>query len=157
MAFNSGFAADSGVENFYDTSVDFGKLSAASSVQRAMEELNAIKRNSGTFNAIMGADAKAEMEKLYGEGQQAMHDAKTFNSYLNTGAQLLSGGVSAFGKSGGFNNLFGGGGTSLDGYKYGDYGNAVGEFDGGDAVSPTGGGWSVNPGEMPYGHYSWER
>lgn len=102
MAFNSGFAAGSGVEKFYNTSVDFGKLSAASSVQRAMEELNAIKRNSGTFNAIMGADAKAEMEKLYGEGQQAMHDANTFNSYLNTGAQLLSGGVSAFGKAGGF-------------------------------------------------------
>ena len=98
MAFNSGFAADSGVENFYNTSVDFGKLSAASSVQRAMEELNAIKRNSGTFNAIMGADAKAEMEKLYGEGKQAMHDANTFNSFLNTGARLVGGGISAFGK-----------------------------------------------------------
>jgi len=109
MAFNSKFAAGSGVENFYDTSVDFGKLSGAAAVQRAMEELNGIKRNSGTFNAIMGADAKAKVEKLRGEGQQAMHDAKIFNSYLNTGAQLLSGGVSAFGKSGGFNNLFGGG------------------------------------------------
>ena len=102
MAFNSGFAADSGVENFYNTSVDFGKLSGAASVQRAMEELNAIKRNSGTFNAIMGADAKAEMEKLYGEGKQAMHDANTFNSFLNTGAQLVGGGISAFGNAGGF-------------------------------------------------------
>jgi hypothetical protein len=102
MAFNSGFAAGSGVENFYDTSVDFGKLSGAAAVQRAMEELNAIKRNSGTFNAIMGADSKAEIEKLYGEGQQAMHDAKMFNSYLNTGAQLVGGGISAFGKAGGF-------------------------------------------------------
>ena len=102
MAFNSGFAAGSGVENFYNTSVDFGKLSAAAAVQRAMEELNAIKRNSGTFNAIMGADAKAEMQKLYGEGQQAMHDANTFNSYLNTGAKLVGGGISAFGNAGGF-------------------------------------------------------
>jgi len=106
MAFNSGFAADSGVENFYDTSVDFGKLSAASSVQRAMEELNAIKRNSGTFNAIMGADAKAEMEKYYGEGKQAMDNANNFNSFLNTGARLFSGGLSAFGNAGGFGGGF---------------------------------------------------
>lgn len=106
MAFNSGFAAGSGVENFYDTSVDFGKLSGAAAVQRAMEELNAIKRNSGTFNAIMGADAEAEIEKLYGEGKQAMHDANTFNSYLNTGAKLVGGGISAFGKAGGFGGGF---------------------------------------------------
>lgn len=104
MAFNSGFAAGSGVENFYDTSVDFGELSAASSVQRAMAKLNEIKRIGGTYNAIMGADAKAEMEKLYGEGKQAMHDANTFNSYLNTGAQLVGGGISAFGNAGGFLN-----------------------------------------------------
>jgi hypothetical protein len=65
-------------------------------------ELNAIKRNSGTFNAIMGADAKAEMEKLYGEGKQAMDDANNFNSFLNTGARLFSGGLSAFGNAGGF-------------------------------------------------------
>jgi hypothetical protein len=106
MAFNSGFAADSGVENFYDTSVDFGKLSAASSVQRALKELKEIERNRGTFNAIMGADAKAEMEKLYGEGKQAMHDANTFNSYLNTGARLVGGGISAFGNAGGFGGGF---------------------------------------------------
>ena len=139
MAFNSGFAAGSGVENFYDTSVDFGKLSGAAAVQRAMEELNAIKRNSGTFNAIMGADAEAEIEKLYGEGKQAMDDANTFNSYLNTGAQLVGGGISAFGKAGGFDNLFGAP----------DAGDAM---DGGGVLPQI-----ANPGEMPYGHYPWER
>lgn len=157
MAFNSGFAAGSGVENFYNNSVDFGKLSGSAAVQRSMEELNAIKRNSGTFNAIMGADAKFEMDKLTRQGQQAMHDANIFSQNLMSGAQLLSGGIKGFGKAGGFDNLFGRGETSLDGYKYGDYGNVVGEDDSGDAVSSTGGGWSVNPGEMPYGHYSWER
>lgn len=160
MAFNSGFAADSGVENFYNTSVDFGKLTGSAAVLGAMEKLKAIEREKGTFNAIMGADAEAKMKEYYRQGQQAMHDAKTFNSYLDSGAQLLSGGVKAFGNAGGFDNLFGGGDTSLDGYKYGDYGNVVGEDDSGDMVSDyigNNGGWSVNPGEMPYGHYPWER
>ena len=102
MAFNSGFAAGSGVENFYDTSVDFGKLSGAAAVQRAMEELNAIKRNSGTFNAIMGADAEAEMEKYRMEGQQNLHDAQMFSKNLGTAAGFLSSGIGAFGKAGGF-------------------------------------------------------
>lgn len=106
MTFNSGFAADSGVENFWNNSVDFGKLSSAAAVQRAMKELNAIKRESVTFNAIMGADAKAEMEKYYGEGRQAMGDANIFNSYLDAGANSLSGGVSAFGNAGGFGGGF---------------------------------------------------
>ena len=102
MAFNSGFAAGSGVENFYDTSVDFGKLSGAAAVQRAMEELNAIKRNSGTFNAIMGADAEAEMEKYRMEGQQNLHDAQMFSKNLGTAAGFLSSGIGAFGDAGGF-------------------------------------------------------
>jgi hypothetical protein len=122
MAFNSGFAAGSGVENFYDTSVDFGKLSGAAAVQRAMEELNAIKRNSGTFNAIMGADAEAEMEKYRMEGQQNLHDAQMFSKNLGTAAGFLSSGIGAFGKAGGFGSTGGSGSTFTPSSvsKYGD-------------------------------------
>lgn len=126
MTFNSGFAADSGVENFWNTSVDFGKLSGAAAVQRATEKLNGIKRESGTFNAIMGADAEAEMEKLRMQGVQAMHDANIFNQNLMSVANLATGGVKAFGNAGGF------GVKGADKYGYdpiGSQGNPFGDYD----------------------------
>jgi hypothetical protein len=62
MAFNPSFAGSSGVENFYNNSVDFGSLYNAAATQDALERLNAIKREGSTFNNIIGADAKSIME-----------------------------------------------------------------------------------------------
>lgn len=102
MAFNPSFAGSSGVENFYNNSVDFGSLYNAAATQDALERLNAIKREGSTFNNIIGADARSIMEKYRMEGQQNLHDAQMFSKNLGTAAGLLSSGIGAFGNAGGF-------------------------------------------------------
>ena len=102
MAFNPSFAGSSGVENFYNNSVDFGSLYNAAATQDALERLNAIKREGSTFNNIIGADAKSIMEKYRMEGQQNLHDAQMFSKNLGTAAGFLSSGIGAAGKAGWF-------------------------------------------------------
>ena len=102
MAFNPSFAGSSGVENFYNNSVDFGSLYNAAATQDALERLNAIKREGSTFNNIIGADARSIMEKYRMEGQQNLHDAQMFSQNLGSAAGFLSSGIGAFGEAGGF-------------------------------------------------------
>lgn len=102
MAFNPNFAGSSGVENFYNNSVDFGSLYNAAATQDALERLNAIKREGSTFNDVLAADARSIMEKYRMEGQQNLHDAQMFSKNLGTAAGFLSSGIGAFGKAGGF-------------------------------------------------------
>ena len=93
MAFNQSFAGGSGVENFYNNSVDFGSLYNAAATQDALERLNAIKNEGNTFNAVLGADAKSIMEKYRMEGEQNLHDAQMFSKNLGSAAGFLSSGI----------------------------------------------------------------
>lgn len=102
MAFNSSFAGSSGVENFFNNSIDFGTLYNASATQDALERLNAVKREGSTFNDVLGAEARSIMEKYRMQGQQNLHNAQMFSKNLGTAAGLLSSGISAFGSAGGF-------------------------------------------------------
>ena len=102
MALNPSFAGSSGVENFYNNSVDFGSLYNAAATQDALERLNAVKREGSTFNDVLGAEARSIMENYRMEGKQNLHDAQIFSKNLGTAAGLLSSGISAFGNAGGF-------------------------------------------------------
>ena len=93
MAFNSSFAGSSGIENFYNNSIDFGTLYNAAATQDALERLNAVKREGSTFNDVLGADARSEIGKLRMEGQQALHDAQMFSENLGSAAGFLSSGI----------------------------------------------------------------
>lgn len=129
MAFNSSFAGSSGVENFINNSIDFGTLYNAAATQDALERLNAVKREGSTFNSVLGADARSEIEKLRMEGQQNLHDAQMFSENLGSAAGLLSSGIGAAGKAGWFNKNpvtkahegLGGFGPVASGQAYGDF------------------------------------
>ena len=123
MAFNPSFAGGSGVENFYNNSIDFGSLYNAAVTQDALERLNAIKNEGRTFNDVLGADARSIMEKYRMEGKQNLHDAQMFSQNLGTAAGLLSSGISTFGKMRWGTGSTGGPGETFqmgDTSKYGD-------------------------------------
>ena len=128
MAFNPSFAGSSGVENFYNNSVDFGSLYNAAATQDALERLNAVKREGSTFNDVLGAEARSIMENYRMEGKQNLHDAQIFSKNLGTAAGLLSSGISVFGNLGKTYSGTGSTGGPGETFKMGDtskYGDVV--------------------------------